>query len=71
MNYAYIDPGTGITIATFSGWLIAALIALAGLFGAPDSRRIVFTLNATEALNIAILGLLREVEGSDRDPGVL
>ncbi len=34
--------------------------ALAGLFGAPDSRRIVFTLNATEALNIAILGLLRE-----------
>jgi cysteine desulfurase family protein len=34
--------------------------ALAGLFGAPDSRRIVFTLNATEALNIAILGLLRK-----------
>jgi len=34
--------------------------ALAGLFGAPDSRRIVFTLNATEALNIAILGLLRD-----------
>ncbi len=34
--------------------------ALAGLFGAPDSRRIIFTLIATEALNIAILGLLRE-----------
>lgn len=34
--------------------------ALAGLFGAPDSRQVVFTLNATEALNIAILGLLRE-----------
>jgi cysteine desulfurase family protein len=33
---------------------------LAGLFGAPDSRQIVFTLNATEALNTAILGLLRE-----------
>ena len=31
---------------------------LAGLFGIPDSKRLAFTLNATEALNIAILGLL-------------
>jgi len=32
--------------------------ALAALFGAPDSRRIAFTLNATQALNTAIYGLL-------------
>lgn len=32
---------------------------LAGLFNAPDPLRIVLTKNATEALNIAILGLLR------------
>jgi len=30
--------------------------ALAALFGAPDSRRIAFTKNATEALNLIILG---------------
>lgn len=33
---------------------------LAGLFGISDSRRIAFTLNATEALNLALLGLLRD-----------
>ncbi len=33
--------------------------ALARLFRAPDSRRIVFTLNATQALNTAIYGILR------------
>lgn len=33
--------------------------SLAALFGVPDSRRIVFTLNATEALNVAFLGLLK------------
>ena len=32
--------------------------ALAGLFGCDDALRIVFTKNATEALNIALLGLL-------------
>jgi len=33
--------------------------ALARLFGAPDSKRVVFTLNATQALNTAIYGILR------------
>ncbi len=33
--------------------------ALARLFGAADSRRIIFTLNATQALNTAIYGLLK------------
>ena len=32
--------------------------ALAELFGSDDSLRIAFTKNATEALNIALLGLL-------------
>jgi cysteine desulfurase family protein len=36
--------------------------SLAALFGVPDSRRIVFTLNATEALNLAILGTLKRGE---------
>jgi cysteine desulfurase family protein len=34
--------------------------SLAAFFAVPDSRRIAFTLNATEALNTALLGLLRE-----------
>jgi len=33
--------------------------ALAALLGAPDSRRIAFTLNATQALNTAIYGILQ------------
>jgi len=34
--------------------------ALAAFFGAADSSRLIFTSNATEALNLAILGTLRE-----------
>ena len=37
--------------------------SLAALFAVPDSRRIAFTLNATEALNTALLGLLRKGDG--------
>lgn len=33
--------------------------AVASLIGAPDARRVVFTLNATQGLNTAIYGLLR------------
>lgn len=33
--------------------------ALAALIGAKDSRRVVFSMNATEALNIALLGTLK------------
>ena len=39
--------------------VFAAREALAGLFGVDDPLRIVLTKNATEALNIAICGLLR------------
>ncbi len=35
-------------------------ISLAGLFNAPDPRRIVFTLNATESLNAVIYGSIPE-----------
>lgn len=34
--------------------------AIASLIGAPDSKRVVFTLNATQALNTAIYGTLRQ-----------
>lgn len=33
--------------------------AVAALIGAPDSKRVIFTLNATQALNTAIYGILR------------
>jgi cysteine desulfurase family protein len=36
--------------------------ALARLFGAPDSRRFVFAKNATEALNLVIMGAVRRGE---------
>jgi len=39
--------------------ILEAREALAALFGIGDALRIVFTKNATEALNIALLGLLR------------
>ncbi|MBI5657200.1 MAG: aminotransferase class V-fold PLP-dependent enzyme [Geobacter sp.] len=39
--------------------VLEAREALADLFAIPDSSRIVFTQNATEALNLAVLGLLK------------
>lgn len=39
--------------------ILEAREALAALFGIDDALRVVFTKNATEALNIALLGLLR------------
>lgn len=36
---------------------------IAGLINAKDSSRVVFTANATEALNLAILGLLKQGDG--------
>ncbi|MBN1527109.1 MAG: alkaline phosphatase family protein [Candidatus Omnitrophica bacterium] len=32
MFFAYIDPGTGFTLFSFGGWLIAILLALLGFF---------------------------------------
>jgi cysteine desulfurase/selenocysteine lyase len=40
--------------------VVAARAALAKFVGADDSRRIIFTLNGTESLNLALHGLLRE-----------
>jgi cysteine desulfurase family protein len=37
----------------------ATRLALARLFNAPDSKRVVFTINCTEALNLALKGLLK------------
>ncbi len=39
--------------------VLGAREAVAGLFGISDSARIVFTANATEAVNFALFGLLR------------
>jgi len=38
MNYAYIDPGTGYTIASFFGWIIAGGLGLIGLLTAFRKR---------------------------------
>lgn len=40
--------------------VLSARELVAGLFHVADASRIVFTLNATEALNLALAGLLRE-----------
>jgi cysteine desulfurase family protein len=55
------NPGrSGHAMALAAGAVVAAARAhLAGLFGAADPARIVFTLNATDALNSALWGLLR------------
>jgi cysteine desulfurase / selenocysteine lyase len=37
--------------------------ALAGFFNCPDPQRIVFTLNATHAINLALRGILRAGDG--------
>src|SRR5512137_542869 len=37
----------------------ATRLALARFFNAPESKRVVFTLNCTEALNLALKGLLK------------
>jgi predicted AlkP superfamily phosphohydrolase/phosphomutase len=38
MNYAYIDPGTGYTIASFFGWIIAGGLGFIGLLAAFRKR---------------------------------
>ena len=45
---------------TASRTVFTARERLAALFGVKDTSRIVFTLNATEALNLAILGSVKE-----------
>jgi cysteine desulfurase family protein len=54
------NPGrSGHALAVAADVVVAATRSeLAALFGAPDPARIVFTLNATDALNMALWGLL-------------
>jgi cysteine desulfurase / selenocysteine lyase len=54
------NPGrSGHALALAADAVVAATRSeLAALFGAPDPARIVFTLNATDALNMALWGLL-------------
>ncbi len=56
------SPGrSGHRLSTESARIVfEAREAMAGLIGAPSSRQIVFTKNATEALNIAIQGVLTD-----------
>jgi len=55
------NPGrSGHSLAIAAQGVVAATRRqLASLFGAPDPARIVFALNATDALNTALWGLLR------------
>ena len=55
------NPGRGAHEATLhaSRLVYGARAAAAELFDAEDASRIAFTANATEALNIAISGLIR------------
>ena len=80
MNYAYIDPGTGMTIATFSGWLIAAIIALAGLLGFffkrlfgffKNNKKFLILIIGTVILGIVITGILMNKKGTDFDRKII
>ena len=55
------NPGrSGHALAIAAQTVVAATRSqLAALFGVPDPQRIVFALNATDALNMALWGLLR------------
>lgn len=55
------NPGrSGHRMSLASGKIVSRCRrALAELFGAPDADHVVFTLNATDALNIAIRGLVQ------------
>lgn len=54
------NPGRGAHGSSLAAGrlVLAAREAVAGLFGVSDPARIVFTANATEALNLALFGLL-------------
>lgn len=56
-----VSPGRGNhDLATQAGDLVeAARARVAAFFGAPDPSRVTFAANATDALNTAILGLVR------------
>jgi cysteine desulfurase/selenocysteine lyase len=56
-----VSPGRGNhDLATRAGDLVEDVRArVAAFFGAPDPQRVVFGANATDALNTAILGLVR------------
>lgn len=56
-----VNPGRAAYCgaARAAGVVFAAREDLAALLGVPDSRRLVFTRNATEAINLALFGLLR------------
>lgn len=61
MNEVGANPGrAGHRLAVEAARTVyAAREAVAGLFNAPDPLRVVFGANATEALNLALQGLLR------------
>jgi cell shape-determining protein MreD len=50
MDYAYIDPGTGYTIASFFGWLIAFGLGFIGLFTAFHKKIFKFFRNHKKVL---------------------
>jgi cysteine desulfurase/selenocysteine lyase len=61
LDHVGASPGrSGHRMSIEAGRIVySAREALAELFGAPDPLRIVFCMNATEALNIVLHGLLR------------
>jgi cysteine desulfurase family protein len=56
------NPGRGSyrMVQEVEGQIAAARRKIAAFFNAPDPTRVIFTLNATDALNIGIKGVLRE-----------
>ncbi|UCB45919.1 MAG: alkaline phosphatase family protein [Spirochaetota bacterium] len=80
MNYAYIDPGTGMTIASSLGWLIAIFAALAGLFAVffkrifnffKNNKKFIFIIAAVIVIALIVAGVLMNKKESDFDKKIV
>ncbi len=56
-----VSPGRGSYDAALeaSGFIYRTRTKLARFFGAPDANRVIFTANATDGLNTALMGILK------------
>ena len=80
MNYAYIDPGTGMTIASSLGWLIAIFAALAGLLAVffkrifnffKNRKKLLFIIAAALIAGGIIAGIIMNKKESDFDSKII
>jgi predicted AlkP superfamily phosphohydrolase/phosphomutase len=80
MNYAYIDPGTGMTIASSLGWLIAIFAAIASLFGIffkkifnffKNNKKFIFIIAAVIVIGLGVAGVIMNKKESNFDKKIV